>query len=406
MHSLESTGRDPSPVANVHYPALDGLRGCAFLSVFIAHFVGMLRPNTWFAYGGWLGVDLFFVLSGFLITGILFDSLERPRYFKTFYIRRALRIFPLYYAPWIIFLLLTPWLHPLWTRFDLARIFYYANLMTFVAAHHPEIQAGGFMFYLPRGHLTGFNVGALWSLCLEEQFYLLWPLAVFIIRSREGLLRLCGFGIGASVLLNSGLCWWALKVHSDRGFLYEATYAHFSPMLFGAWLALWTRGREEGASVSSRVYLSLILTPLTLLIFGLVFIVKGFDLSHPFVPIAGYLLSGLMSSGFLLLALQKQSILKRFLTTPRLTGVGVISYGLYIFHGYLMGTFSHHLDLFNRNHIGPLMPPAAFATTYLLAYLSYKYFETPFLRLKDKLAPSRSVTVTGREPKPSTLATT
>ena len=79
-----------------YYPGLDGLRGVAILLVFLRHYAILLVPSKVF-YAGWVGVDLFFVLSGFLITGILYDGRGLPHYYRNFYIRRALRILPLLY---------------------------------------------------------------------------------------------------------------------------------------------------------------------------------------------------------------------------------------------------------------------------------------------------------------------
>ena len=388
---------DPAASARArgrHYPALDGLRGVALLAVFVGHFYGMVAPASHLTWGAWLGVDLFFVLSGFLITGILVDSLDQPRYFRNFYIRRALRIFPLYYLPWVIFLVLTPWLHPLWTRFDVARVFYYVNLMSFSAAHHPEIQSNGFMFHLPGGHLTGFNTGPLWSLCLEEQFYLIWPMLVFLLHERRRMMRFCIAGIVASIALDAGLTAWAWHAHADREFLYIATYTHFSPMLFGAYIALWVRGRPAEARVNPAMYFGVMLLP-ALLLFGFIALyLPFFDDLNPVITTFGYTCSGLMASGLVLAAIQREGIIQRLLSLRWLTRIGTVSYGLYIFHGFLMGGFSHHLDLFQRHGVPLLMPFTAFAVTYLLAWLSYRYFELPFLRLKDRLAPTARKEIT------------
>jgi len=100
-------------------PALDGVRGLAIVLVMISHVVIGLRPGGGFDTGvievarsGWMGVDLFFVLSGFLITGILLDARNGPHYFRNFYIRRTLRIFPLYYGILVAVFVITPFLVP------------------------------------------------------------------------------------------------------------------------------------------------------------------------------------------------------------------------------------------------------------------------------------------------------
>src|ERR1700742_2071666 len=96
-----------APENRVFYPALDGLRAIAFLMVLLQHYLAV----PW----GWTGVNVFFVLSGFLITGILWDTRDTPHRIRNFYVRRALRIFPLYYAIALLFVLTTPLLHWHWT---------------------------------------------------------------------------------------------------------------------------------------------------------------------------------------------------------------------------------------------------------------------------------------------------
>ena len=103
-----------------HYPALNGMRGLAIIMVFTVHY-GRYAVDPKWIWWLWTGVDLFFVLSGFLITGILYDSREEPRYFRNFYIRRALRIFPLYYGFFLLVYLLKPLLglsfdHNFWSN--------------------------------------------------------------------------------------------------------------------------------------------------------------------------------------------------------------------------------------------------------------------------------------------------
>lgn len=110
------------------YPALDGIRALATLFVFSWHYCRLVFNNEVFTWG-WVGVNIFFVLSGFLITGILVDSLHRQSYFRDFYIRRTLRIFPLYYAIWLLFLLATPLLHVQWNRYVAAMAFFIGNFL-------------------------------------------------------------------------------------------------------------------------------------------------------------------------------------------------------------------------------------------------------------------------------------
>ena len=152
----------PTRVGN-RLPALDGLRGIAVLLVLAFHCRYFFPP--WMEKSarptldvlGWSGVDLFFVLSGYLITGILLDTKDSSSYFRTFYARRSLRIFPLYFSFVAAVLLLAQWrVHGFW-------------YLTYLSNWQP-------------GH--GVNDGYLshlWSLAIEEQFYLIWPAVVWFV---------------------------------------------------------------------------------------------------------------------------------------------------------------------------------------------------------------------------------
>ena len=184
----------PSPITGGRVEALDGIRGVAVLLVMIGHgvvFGGFSTRSGWDAVfnagakTGWVGVDLFFVLSGFLITGILFDTRGSEHYFRTFYVRRFLRIVPVYYAVLLLYCL---WGHAL-----------------IDAAESPELSWNGLAWaatYLsnyPTG-LHGWGVlphpvRHLWSLAIEEQFYLLWPLLVYRVDARR-LMTICLVAVG------------------------------------------------------------------------------------------------------------------------------------------------------------------------------------------------------------------
>ena len=121
------------------YPALNGLRAVAVLLVFCQHYLASFYPAlNW----GWTGVDLFFVLSGFLITGILYDTRDHPRRVRNFYMRRTLRIFPLYYAVLVGALLTTPIFHWLWSPAWLLWFTYLGNYARFLFLHTPLFHLG------------------------------------------------------------------------------------------------------------------------------------------------------------------------------------------------------------------------------------------------------------------------
>src|ERR1700712_417529 len=194
MPSLTSDPQAPSlasPVDGVrpssrHITSLDGYRGIAFLLVFLRHYTLTRHSHSRILLGimnvsavGWAGVDLFFVLSGFLITGILLDTRTEQHYFRNFIVRRALRIFPLYYMVLFVMLALTPLLHLQWHRGHIAYFFYLGNVAGNI---NPNLQ----------DVLPYFSLLPLWSLSLEEQFYLLWPLVIyFAATSSRRIIRLC-----------------------------------------------------------------------------------------------------------------------------------------------------------------------------------------------------------------------
>lgn len=195
-------------------PALDGLRGLAILMVMLFHFSLNLDGHAWVENAfrspvrdfGWTGVDLFFVLSGFLITGILVDARGAQNYFSAFYARRALRIFPLYY-------------------FSLAAIW--------LVFRHLVARPSGVIWYaiyaqnwLPVG---GPGIGHFWSLAVEEQFYLVWPLIVYA-SSRRRVLQLSVAGIIFANILRVSL--WEHGV--ETYIVYANPFTRMDALLAGA----------------------------------------------------------------------------------------------------------------------------------------------------------------------------
>ncbi len=169
-----------SPDGPIHVPVLDGLRGLAILLVLLHHFANVYAPSAWtrnawhrVVGSGWCGVDLFFVLSGFLITGILHDARRGPGYFRNFYMRRVLRIFPLYYGVLAALFLAYPLLAGSHQRFAA------------LAEHQPWLwlYAQNFKVILS-GDWVPCGMNHFWSLAVEEQFYLFWPFVVFACRRR------------------------------------------------------------------------------------------------------------------------------------------------------------------------------------------------------------------------------
>jgi peptidoglycan/LPS O-acetylase OafA/YrhL len=380
-----------------YYPALDGLRGVAILMVFFSHY-GMFLANPKIFKVMWVGVDLFFVLSGFLITGILYDSKARPRYFRDFYIRRSLRIFPLYYGFFLVVGLLWKVLRLHADRVVWTHLFYGANLfMTHIATSNPTaIHVGPF-----HGQQMTLWLGALWSLCVEEQFYLVWPLVIRLLPSRRVMMWFCGAGVLAVMSLRCFLLVRHPALEFGTSYLYYATYARCDTLLLGSWLALWLRGVTLDPSQIRKITYPLIAVCGVVLSGGYLLFGGRWNVrleSNPMVCGYGYTLIGLMATGVLLLALDESSVVHRALRNKRLAALGVLSYGFYFFHGIPWPSANFfNIHIFAPRHLSALLVPIYFGLAYLLAWLSFRYFESPFLRLKNRWAPGHRSVPSGRE---------
>src|SRR5215468_10531003 len=210
-----SSGASPLPNLRGHLPVLDGVRALAVLGVLIFHFVGTMTPTNWVERAivgvtkyGILGVDLFFVLSGFLITGILYDARNEPHYFRNFYMRRVLRIFPLYYGVLALVFVVAP-LIPLLR----------GPTLDYLVDRQWWAWLYGVNVYIAlKGDWSFSYLEHLWSLCIEEHFYFFWPVAVYLMARRPRLLIVASLSIAfaamAARLAGSmmGLSWWTTYV--------------------------------------------------------------------------------------------------------------------------------------------------------------------------------------------------
>jgi peptidoglycan/LPS O-acetylase OafA/YrhL len=355
-----------------HYAALDGLRGVAVLSVMLYHFSGgykgtnpILRLWGLIADAGWMGVDLFFVLSGFLITGILYDTARAEHKVKNFYARRALRIFPLFYAVLFGLLLLTPALHFHWRPEHLFYFFYLSNVAVLFA---PDFQ-------LPSHWI---NLGHLWSLAVEEQFYLLWPFVVWRIRQRNRLLWIILAVLIAGPLLRGLL----LAEGMNALAMSRLLLTRADSLLFGGGVALLARGPS-----ADRIPAKGILLISASLLAILLCLAHGPDATSPWVSTIGYSAIAACSASFIYLAQQGSNWVSTLFDQPFLQFFGRYSYGLYLFHGlyfvylrHLSGTVAH------RVHSGLLaqllIVAFGFILSIALSVLSYHFFEAPILKLK------------------------
>jgi peptidoglycan/LPS O-acetylase OafA/YrhL len=362
----------PKGESSRHYPALDGLRGIAILAVFCYHFGGGRASSNWLietwssiADTGWMGVDLFFVLSGFLITGILFDTAHRPNRARNFYARRSLRIFPLYYGILLLFLALTPVLHLHWKPGHLLYFFYLSNMMPILT---PNLGSPGHWMM----------VGHLWSLAVEEQFYLIWPFIVWHVPDRRKLLRVSLSIIAAALILRLVL----VSRSVSFGLIFTILPTRIDTLVCGGIAALLVRGPSPQRLPVRSVLLVSGIASLALLA-CMRFTANGNQLLGTF----GYTIVAICFACLVFFAQQGRGAIARIGRSHFLQFFGRYSYGLYLYHGLLFVFFVQlvrplqrllHSDLMG----GAIVVVASLAISLGAAMLSYHYFEAPLLRLK------------------------
>ncbi len=350
---------------------LDGLRGIAILLVLVFHFTPHSGPLRFMAHAfqfGWTGVDLFFVLSGYLITGILVDSVGHRAYYRNFIIRRCLRIFPAYYLSLVICCILTYYpFAPRWGEFLRAGgwwyVTYFGNVKVFLDAAWP-----GLAILTP-----------LWSLQVEEQFYLSFPLVVWAL-NRKTLAKVLAASVVAALALRIVL---SLRQPPNLFGVYTLMPCRMDALAMGGLIAIAQRERPEWLKSRWIGWMTL----LAALTFG--GIVAFYANSDPW-PLGtrtiGYTALDLLFAGILIMLMHwRQPFLLRLCRLRALVWVGTISYGLYLLHvpGELIG---RHLAALLVTI--PVSGSAEFfvsiATTLVLAWLSWTLFESRILRLKDR----------------------
>ncbi len=343
------------PEAQHRIHSLDGIRAMAALMVMAFHFLGHHGESgriMQMSVIGQTGVDLFFVLSGFLITRILLRSKECPHFFRTFYMRRTLRIFPLY--------------------FGFLAIYFFVLPLVFGTPVPPFSSQCWSWFYLenvpqtfPSLHSSG--PGHFWSLAIEEHFYLVWPLMVFILSRRQFTIL-----VVATLILSPILRF----IFLSRGIpVFYFTLTRMDALAFGSLLSVLLAGGVKNVRIFRWLLLALVILLIPMfaalsgsrldwlqaikltLIPGLYFALIGFCIADP----AARPLARLFSIGWL-----------RWL--------GAISYGLYVFHPTCFalvqkfaGPSSFAVDL-----------ALSFGLTILVAYTSFRFFESPILKLKSR----------------------
>jgi len=333
---------------------LDGLRAFAFLAVFAHHAVG--APLLW------AGVDLFFVLSGFLITGILLRQRGTENFFGAFYYRRLLRIFPAYY---LVLAVAFAFFDAEWRQHWYWYAFYISNIQD-------AFVGRGSAVLIP-----------MWSLAVEEQFYVVWPLLVFCL-GQKGMWRL-SWGL----LLAAPFIRWVLTVSfDDFRPVYALLPSRIDLLAAGALMAIARmRDRDRFDAVARHGFWVAILGGV--LFVGLAVLVPEFRTSQNSIlfNVVGYSLVGLVMVGIVgwVVAARPGSALHRLLTTRVLVYLGTISYMMYLCHHLVILELDHWLEL-------PRLLNAALSLLFVVAISSASWFliEKPLTRYKDRVAVFRS----------------
>ena len=380
---------NPEPANQRHIPALDGLRAVAFLMVFAEHY----RLMPW----GWAGVDVFFVLSGFLITGILFDTRNRQYRVRNFYIRRTLRIFPLYYGLMILLVIAYPIFHWQWNWGFLLWPAYLGNFCKGIAPYlyrSPLEMLADFHLVSANHHQSTLYLGHLWSLCVEEQFYLIWPWVVFWVRDRKKLMYIClgcvVFCLAMRIIGNHTLPQFML----DRGVLDFWTPFRVDALLLGGFLALVRRGPSPRVLlVPARIGFGIFFSA-ALLWFVLNPCARHTPVDYPYPTWSytwGLTFIDIFSACLIVMALERGSMTARILDVRPLRWLGQISYGAYVFHDIPHEKFIRVIASLQIRHATVAIAALGLAFTLLAAWASYSLFEVRFIQLKDrwtKRAPS------------------
>lgn len=341
-------------------PELDGVRAVAALMVFVFHVNGHVNLS-----GGWgflqkplnlvvslgqTGVPLFFVLSGFLITRILLAAKNKPNYYKNFFARRALRIFPLYYFYLVLVVYVVPWISG-GTIPGFGSVWWHFIYLQNIPTTYGQLSLGPVHY---------------WSLAVEEHFYFIWPLFVYRLNGRW------------LVAVISGMI---LMSFASRGFLYYKlglasylTVSHFDGLVLGGALALVDLEMNESRrKIAARLVMIL---GLAVVVLSVLTTRPGFD---PIEAVVRPFMVALIYACFIgWLLWSEKTITHRVLSLPWLCFIGGVSYGIYVYHPLVL-----ELLVPVAKNIGSLaFLVLGLITTIGISILSFRLFEAPIGRFK------------------------
>jgi len=353
---------------------IDGIRAFAVMAVVATHYLNWIPYSG--AQFGWLGVDLFFVLSGFLITSILLDLKHKDGYFRTFYARRAFRIFPPYFFVLAIYLITSLATHQLgtlnlWTKY----VFYYASLLL-SQNHEYDLNA-----------VTQAGLSILWSLSVEELFYTVWAPAVRWLSRTGFLILLAALYFGASAF--------AVALHSHSPLSRFTFYCRMNGLALGSFVAVLVQARRRGPAGPTRADR---LWDWSCLGFGLLaagfFAFTGGDVNDVRTTAIGIPLADLFFASVVYAVVrhaEENLLVCRLLRLRPIRSIGKVSYSLYLVHLPLMivsTALVARMHLSRHTHL----PVAVLGITLSLCvtYAMWYGFEAHSMRLKDRMFPSKA----------------
>ncbi len=387
------------PVKKLWWDELDGLRALAFILVYYSHTQGLFWKHnpgkntlyqvlhltddtirTW----GWIGVDLFFVLSAFLITSILLGEREKTGQInlKNFLVRRLLRIWPLYYFYLAITTLVYPallsWQAKLGLPVLAAQLNQWSSHILFFA-----LFVGNYAVIKDGELVTPLNT--LWSLCIEEQFYLLWGLTMTMVRNKKVICTMLFVGLLVACLSRYLILSGTTGPLTSHLPYYVNGITHMDSILCGA-LTAFAYKKWRSVLEQSKAWQYLLTTAGCATIFSIM--VWAPKIATHDLSLTGTMLFVSLGWTAFLLATLTFKPLKSFFSQPWIVHVGKLTYGLYIFHYLIIYT----LALMVRQCDSTPSPLTSVLVlwglglplTYLAARLSWRFIEEPFIRLKSK----------------------
>lgn len=354
---------------------LDGIRAIAILMVLLAH--GFFAfPNAPGALDsmppiikqlvghGWMGVDLFFILSGFLISGILLESKSKPAYFRNFYVRRVLRIMPLYFSAILV-----------WSLFYTDASAYFllssafgANLSAVLHIHEPH------------------GPGVLWSLAVEEHFYFVWPVLIYALSTRGALLASIAIFVGTPILRAI-----YAATGMDADVIYMLSWFRFDGLAMGAMLAIWSRSQFAGRQQSLRLAGAMIAGAVLVTAIGWpAGILKGGTIAATSLRYTqAYLVFGAF---FALVVAYQHSTWTAPLRWRPMQITAALSYCIYLIHLSLGDAYEWMVARSGWSPVATFGPSGAvylrvavmIGLSYFCAMIAKRLIEDPFLALKDR----------------------